>query len=112
MIEPLVQHQSIAAAVIGVASLPVALDLWVNVFGFELVAQQVGAAASLESFWQLPTGGIKAQAVMATAGVNTGRVWLVEFAAPAEAVRHGAATIDRCPKSLNLALGRWQTSLF
>ncbi len=99
----LVEQNAIAAAVVGVASLPVALDLWVGVFGFELIAQQDGADASLESFWQLPRGSITAQALVGTRGVSTGRVWLVEFAEPAEAVRHEAATIDLSPKSLNLA---------
>ena len=98
-----VQQNAIAAAVVGVASLPVALALWCGVLGFELIAQQTGADASLESFWQLPTGGIKSQALVVTPSVATGRVWLVEFAAPAPPVRHGAATIDLCPKSLNLA---------
>ncbi len=99
----LVEQDAIAAAVVGVASLPVALDLWVGVFGFELITRQDGADASLESFWQLATGGIKAQALVGTPRIATGRVWLVEFAEPAEAVRHGAATIGLCPKSLNLA---------
>ncbi len=99
----LVEQDAIAAAVVGVTSLPVALDLWHVVFGFEIIAQQTGADASLESFWQLPRGSITAQALLGTAGIATGRVWLVEFAQPAPPVRQGAATIDLCPKSLNLA---------
>ena len=99
----LFEQDAIAAAVVGVASLPVALDLWRDVFGFELIAQQAGADASLESYWQLPTGGIKAQALVSTPGIATGRVWLIEFTNPGLPVRHGAATIDLCPKSLNLA---------
>ena len=97
-----VEQDAIAAAVVGVASLPVALDLWVGTFGFEVVAlavEQDGILfhTVLESFWHLPRGSITAQAVVGTRGISTGRVWLVEFAEPAEAVRYGAATIDLCP---------------
>lgn len=104
----LVEHDAIAAAVVGVASLPMALDLWCGVFGFEIVAQAVAQDGilyhnELETFWQLPRRSITAQAVVGTPGIATGRVWLVEFAEPDPAVRHGAATIDLCPKSLNLA---------
>ena len=87
---------------LGVAGLNAALSLWRDTFGLEVVASRTGADASLESFWGLPLGGIAAQALVGTPGLNTGRILLVEFTKPGPDVRDDAAVIDYVPKNIDL----------
>ncbi len=87
---------------VGVADLDIALELWRDTFGLDVVAQRSGADAELEQLWNLPAGAIAAQALLFTPGTGTGGLHLVEFAEPGEPVRDAAEVFDLLPKSIDV----------
>jgi catechol 2,3-dioxygenase-like lactoylglutathione lyase family enzyme len=99
---PLVAHNALAQLVVGVRDLAQALPLWVDTFGFAIVAQRTGPDAGLAALWDLDPARITAQALLGTPGWHVGRLHLVEFADPLPPVRAGAAPIDLVPKNIDL----------
>jgi catechol 2,3-dioxygenase-like lactoylglutathione lyase family enzyme len=93
-----------AYVVISVADMDLALALWVDRFGMEIVARRDGRDAALAAAWGLPPGDIIDQALLRTPGVREGGVHLVRFRVPGPAVRDGAAPTDLVPKSVDIAV--------
>ncbi len=91
-------------AIVGVAGMGDALDLWVTTFGLSVIRQVEGADPGLETLWELPNGSIRRQALVGMPGAETGRLHLVEFTDPKAAVREGARPFDLCPKNLDVRL--------
>ena len=87
---------------VGVADLDVALSLWVDQFGFEVVAQRDGADEGLAQLWSLQPTDISRQALVATPSRRLGMLHLVEFVDPDPPVRAGAAVYDSVPKNLDV----------
>ena len=88
---------------VGVADVDEALGLWVDEFGFEVVAEHAGPDPGLAEFWGLGDGSaIVRQAVVATPGESRGQIHLVQFADPGVPVRHGAEVFDLLPKNLDI----------
>ncbi len=93
-----------AYAVIGVEDLALALDLWNGRFGMEIVRRETGPDAQLARAWGLPDDAIADQALLNAPGIPNGGVLLVQFAAPAGAVRDGARPSDLAPQSIVVAV--------
>ncbi|MGI9343383.1 MAG: VOC family protein [Gammaproteobacteria bacterium] len=91
-----------SSVVVGVADLERALALWIGQFGLELAARKDGPDADLARLWGIAPGDIRRQALVVTAGQRLGRIHLVEFDDPDPPVRNNAATIDCCPKNLDV----------
>lgn len=104
MTQSIITHNLIAQIVVGVANLDRALKLWTETFGLEVIARRAGADHDLARMWELQPECITNQAVLATPGVNTGHLHLVEFADPLPPVRLNAAPTDSVPKNIDLAL--------
>jgi len=91
-----------SAITVGVADLDVAMSLWVDEFGFSIVAQKDGADTALERYWQLAPGDIARQALVQTNDSRYGMIHFVEFNDPDDPVREGAEVFDRVPKNLDI----------
>jgi catechol 2,3-dioxygenase-like lactoylglutathione lyase family enzyme/predicted small lipoprotein YifL len=89
---------------VGVADLEVALELWVNRFGFEMVAQEQGPDSGLAALWSLTPDDISRQALVRTPGEDYGMVHFVEFVDPDPPVRAGAEVFDLVPKNLDVSV--------
>jgi len=87
---------------IGVSSLDKVLDFWCGEFGFEATARHDGPDEGLSALWDLPPDAIRAQAIVATPGLDHGHLHFVEFKEPGPAVREGAQTFDMAPKNLDV----------
>lgn len=94
--------KAISHITIGVADLRQALELWVDRFGLELLADRRGPDPGLGQIWHLEPEAVVAQALVGTPGVAAGRIHFVQFAGQAASVRQGAAAADLCPKSLDV----------
>ena len=97
-----VYGDAIAHLAVGVRDLAHALQLWVNTFGFEIIAQREGPDHELARLWALAPERIRAQALVGTPGFSVGRLHLVEFADPLPPVREGAQPTDLVPKNIDL----------
>ena len=91
-----------AHVTVGTADLDLALGLWRDIFGLEVVAEREGADEALSMLWGLPTDGIARQALLRTPGIAVGGMHFVEFSEPGVAVRDGAEVFDRLPKNLDV----------
>lgn len=89
-------------ATVGVSDLDAAIGFWTRNFGLRTLARREGADATLGRLWGIDPARIRRQALAATPGARAGALHLVEFVAPAEPVRAGAAVYDRLPKNLDL----------
>ena len=87
---------------VGVASLGVALDLWVEIFGFEVIADNSGPDTGLATLWEINADDISKQALVRTPGLSTGMIHFVEFRDPLPPVRQDAEVFDLCPKNLDI----------
>lgn len=96
------EMSSFTAVTIGVADIDPAIALWVDDFGFEVVAERTGPDADLASLWSIGAGDIARQALVATPGSRLGMLHLVEFADPDPPVREGAQVFDAVPKNLDI----------
>jgi catechol 2,3-dioxygenase-like lactoylglutathione lyase family enzyme len=93
---------AISHITVGVANLSVAIELWVDRFGLELVSRQTGPDPGLAGLWDIPPGQIVDQALVRTPGTTAGWMHFVEFENPDLPVRLGASTADLGPKSLDV----------
>jgi catechol 2,3-dioxygenase-like lactoylglutathione lyase family enzyme len=91
-----------SSVVVGVADLDRAMALWVDRFGLQLVATRDGPDADLARLWGIDPADVQRQALVATPGQRLGMLHFVEFNEPDSPVRRGAATIDCCPKNLDV----------
>lgn len=89
---------------VGVADLDVALELWVNEFGFEIADRSAGPDPGLARLWSLQADDISRQAMVRTPGQNFGMVHFVEFVDPDPPVRAGAEVFDMVPKNLDISV--------
>ena len=87
---------------VGVADMVIALDLWHETLGFDLVHHRHGSDPHLERLWELPKGEIAEQALLATPDAPGGRLHLVRFRSQVRTVRGTADVTDRCPKNLDV----------
>ena len=87
---------------VGVASIDKANDLWVDVMGFEVVAERNGADPELERLWDVDADLIARQVMLRSRDNDFGLLHLVEYSQPVPAVRDGAAVFDLVPKNLDV----------
>ncbi len=92
--------------IVGVADLDVALDLWHDQFGLELLARFNDGDVGLDALWQLDDNRVTAQALLRTPGQSGGAIHLVQFQTAPETVRDGAEPFDSCPKNLDVHVRR------
>lgn len=104
-----VYDDALAHLVVGVSDLAVALQLWVETFGFQILDQRNGPDAGLARLWELEPERIRAQALIGTPGFTTGRLHLVEFADPHPPVRAGAKPTDLVPKNIDIVCDEIKT---
>lgn len=87
---------------VGVADLDAALETWVGMFGFEVVARREGRDVGLGTLWRIDPDDIERQAMVGTPGAGNGFIHLVQFRDPAPPVRQGAEVFDMLPKNLDV----------
>jgi len=95
-------YAAFTAITVGVADLNVALELWVDHFGMNIVSSREGSDPELERVWGLEPGDVSRQALLRTNSSPTGMIHFVEFNNPDEPVRKGAENFDLTPKNLDL----------
>jgi catechol 2,3-dioxygenase-like lactoylglutathione lyase family enzyme len=96
--------QAFAFAVVSVADMTSALELWVNGMGMTVHAQCTGPDRGLAKVWGLQEDAIAEQALLRTPGVRRGGLHLVRFRSPGPVARDNVATTDLLPKSLDVAV--------
>ncbi|MDJ0709225.1 MAG: hypothetical protein QNJ14_02490 [Woeseiaceae bacterium] len=87
---------------VGVANLDNALQLWVDTFGFDILARSAGPDEELARLWGISPEDISRQALLHTRGQHAGLVHLVEFNDPGPPVRKDAQVFDLVPKNLDI----------
>ncbi len=87
---------------VGVEDLDIALSMWVDSFGLEVIDQSNGSDSGMSGLWNIGANEIRRQALVGTPGYETGRIHLVEFNDPDPPVREAAQNFDACPKNLDL----------
>lgn len=95
-------EQSWNRVTVGVASIEEALEIWVGIFGMEIILKEEGDDPGLNKLWGLEAGSISCQALVATPGQSFGMLHLVQFNNPDRPVREGAKPTDFCPKNLDI----------
>jgi catechol 2,3-dioxygenase-like lactoylglutathione lyase family enzyme len=98
----LINEQSFAHIVIGVADMQPVRDLWIGHFGMEVVAAQEGADLELAGVWGLDPQQVAEQLLLRTPGTCSGWLHFVRFERPAPPVRLNAAPYDLCPKNIDV----------
>ncbi len=93
---------SFTSVTVGVADLDAALTLWSGAMALDVIARRDGPDTSLAALWRIAAGDVRSQALLATPGSALGRLHLVEFERPGEAIRRNAQTFDLCPKNLDV----------
>ncbi len=93
---------NIAWLTIGVADMSVARALWVEQLGMEVLAERQGADSGFAELWGCAADDVVDQLILGTPGANTGRLHFVQFAAPADPVRAGAAPTDPGAKNIDV----------
>lgn len=91
-----------SSVTVGVKDLDVALDLWVDTFGFDLADRRTGPDTELARLWGLVPDDIAEQALVRTGNSHFGMIHFVEFNAPGLPVRQGAQVFDLVPKNLDV----------
>ena len=94
--------RSIDTIIVGVQNIDEAIELWVNQFGLDIVAEREGIDADLSRLWQLDDDEITKQALLATPKIDVGKIHLVQFKNPTTAVRQNANATDLGPKNLDV----------
>jgi len=92
----------IAYITVSVADMQPALDFWVTRMGLEISFHKRGADAGLAALWQIAADDIEEQVLLTSPGAAAGRIHLLKFSRPAEAVRLHAAVTDLGPKNLDI----------
>jgi len=85
---------------VSVSDLDLAMKLWVDTFGFTVLAESGGADRELATLWHIRPSDIKRQALVGLPESREGQLHLVEFSEPGPAVREGARPFDPSPHSL------------
>lgn len=67
---------------VGVADLDAALDVWVEMLGFEVRTQREGPDEGLAALWQIDPADVERQALVGTPGAVNGFIHLVQFRDP------------------------------
>lgn len=93
-----------AYALLSVADLSTALDLWVARFGMQIVARRVGEDPDWARRLGVAAEDIVDQALLVTPGRLQGGIHLVQFRQPGEPVRAGARPTDLVPKSVDIVV--------
>ena len=94
--------RSIDSIVVGVQNIDEAIELWVDQFGLHIVSERDGADLDLSRFWQLGDDEIIKQSLLATPGIDVGKIHLVQFRNPSKPVRQNANATDLGPKNLDV----------
>ena len=97
-----VSMAGIAYITISVADMDVALGFWMGYMGFELSRRRSGSDDLIAALWSIEADDIIDQALLTSPGASAGRVHLLQFASPGEAVRHESAPTDIGPKNLDI----------
>jgi len=97
-----VATDGIAYITVSVADMQAALGFWVTRMGFEISFHKQGADAGLAALWQIAPDDIEEQVLLTSPGATAGRIHLLKFSRPAEAVRFEAAATDLGPKNLDI----------
>ncbi|MEM7281443.1 MAG: hypothetical protein AAF438_07425 [Pseudomonadota bacterium] len=87
---------------VGVAKLDVAIKMWVDEFGFEIIARHSGPDEGMAALWRIEPDDFVDQVLVCSPGLSSGMIHFVEFSDPGEPVRLGAQVFDRCPKNLDI----------
>ena len=98
-------------ATVGVADMDVALALWRDEFGFDVVFQSDGADESLSALWNLEENSVTRQVLLAGSSADEALLHLVEFSNPRPPVREGAALYDDLPKNIDIYTNNIETSI-
>ncbi|MGA0734028.1 MAG: hypothetical protein ACO3PC_00995, partial [Steroidobacteraceae bacterium] len=93
-----------AYALVSVADLTTALDLWVARFGMQIVARRAGDDAAWARRLGVADDDIVDQALLVTPGRLQGGIHLVQFRHPGSPVRAGARPTDLVPKSVDIVV--------
>jgi len=93
-----------AYALLSVADLSTALDLWVARFGMQIVARRAGNDPDWARRLGVAADDIVDQALLVTPGRLQGGIHLVQFRQPGEPVRAGARPTDLVPKSVDIVV--------
>jgi catechol 2,3-dioxygenase-like lactoylglutathione lyase family enzyme len=93
---------NIAWVSIGVTDMPAVRALWVDELGLDVIARRQGPDDELGRLWDMPADQFEEQLLLATPGADTGFLHFVQFSAPGEAVREGAAPTDLGAKNLDV----------
>ena len=93
-----------AYALLSVADLSTALDLWVARFGMQIVARRAGNDPDWARRLGVAADDIVDQALLVTPGRLQGGIHLVQFRLPGEPVRAGARPTDLVPKSVDIVV--------
>ena len=94
--------RSIDTIIVGVQNINQAIELWVNQFGLDIVSEREGIDGDLSRLWQLEDDEITKQALLATPKIDVGKIHLVQFKNPTNAVRQNANATDLGPKNLDV----------
>lgn len=87
---------------VGVYDIDVAMQLWVDTFGFEVLERKSGPDPGLAKLWQLESTDIAEQALLHTPGSDYRMLHLVEWSSPGASVRGGSEVYDLVPKNLDI----------
>lgn len=87
---------------IGVADLDVAMQLWVDEFGMDVVNSKQGADPDVARLWGIEADDIRRQVLLRTGDHSAGMLHLVEFTSPDDPVRKDANPYDLTPKNLDI----------
>lgn len=87
---------------VGVADMDVALGLWVEEFGMEIIASREGGDPDTAKAWGIKAEDILRQVLLRTGEQTRGMLHLVEFNNPYEPVRKDAKPYDLTPKNLDI----------
>jgi len=87
---------------VGVGDLDIALNLWVDTFGFQVVDRRTGPDQALADLWGIHAEDIVEQALVRTGESQFGMIHFIEFDDPDPPVRQQAEVFDMVPKNLDV----------
>ena len=87
---------------VGVADLELAMNYWVDQFGFEIVRTQEAPDSGHARLWGIAPEDIIKQVLLRSPTLDHGNLHLVQFANAEKAVRDGAQSFDLAPKNLDI----------
>ena len=87
---------------VGVADHKRAVDLWVDIIGYEIVALRTGQDEQHAKQWDIPAVSVLEQVLLGYADSSDGRILLVKTADAGPFVRAEAALFDKCAKNVDI----------